>query len=70
VQIIKMNTWAEGHQSHNASHVDTRYTTEPKRQDVGTFADVLPKTWKMSNDYNTSLIKVPFSYVFTICLLL
>jgi hypothetical protein len=31
--------------------VDTQYTTEPERQEeVGSFADVLPEAWKMSND--------------------
>ena len=33
------------------STVDTQYTTEPERQEeVGTFADILPEAWKMSND--------------------
>jgi hypothetical protein len=31
------------------STVDTQYTTEPERQEVGSFADVLPEAWKMSN---------------------
>ena len=37
--------------SPSTSTVDTQYTTEPERQEeVGSFADVLPEAWKMSND--------------------
>jgi len=37
--------------SPSSSTVDTQHTTEPERQEkVGTFADVLPEAWKMSND--------------------
>jgi len=37
--------------SPSTSTVDTQYTTEPERQEeMGSFADVLPEAWKMSND--------------------
>jgi hypothetical protein len=37
--------------SPSTSTVDTQYTTEPERQGgVGSFADVLPEAWNMSND--------------------
>jgi hypothetical protein len=36
--------------SPSTSAVDTQYTTEPERQEVGTFADLLPEAWKMSNN--------------------
>jgi hypothetical protein len=37
--------------SPSTSTVDSQYTTEPERQEeVGSFADVLPEAWKMSND--------------------
>ena len=37
--------------SPSTSTVDPQYTTEPERQEeLGSFADVLPEAWKMSND--------------------
>jgi hypothetical protein len=37
--------------SPSTSTVDTQYTTKPERQEeVGSFADMLPEAWKMSNN--------------------